>query len=83
VLADGTRGPSLLDEPLIRIDVWVQTADRIDEVTYDMTAEQAPRARRLTESSSGSVGRHQRRTLKPLDPQAHLYRSDDERNVWR
>jgi hypothetical protein len=41
VLADGTRGPSLLDEPLIRIDVWVQTADRIDEVTYDMTAEQA------------------------------------------
>ena len=41
VLADGTRGPSLLEEPLIRIDVWVQTADRIDEVTHDMTAEQA------------------------------------------
>src|SRR5215213_11606449 len=36
VLADGTRGPSLLEEPLIRIDVWVQTADHIDEVTYDM-----------------------------------------------
>ena len=41
MLAGGSRGPSLLEEPLIRIYAWVQTDDRIDEVNYDMTAEQA------------------------------------------
>jgi len=41
VLADGTRGPSLLEEPLIRINMWVEMPHAIDEVNYDMTADQA------------------------------------------
>ena len=42
VLVDGSRGPSLLEEPLIRLYAWVQTDSRVpDEVNYDMTADQA------------------------------------------
>jgi hypothetical protein len=42
VLADGSRGPSLLEEPLIRLYAWVQMDGRVaDEVNYEMTADQA------------------------------------------
>ena len=42
VLADGSRGPSLLEERLIRLYAWVQMDGCVaDEVTYDMTADQA------------------------------------------
>ena len=42
VLGDGSLGPSLLEEPLIRLYAWVQLDGRVaDEVNYDMTADQA------------------------------------------
>jgi hypothetical protein len=42
VLANGSWGPSLLEEPLIRLYAWVQLDGRVaDEVNYDMTADQA------------------------------------------
>ena len=63
VLADGSWGPSLLEEPLIRLYAWVQMDGRVaDEVNYDMTADQA---RELASSLS--------RAADQLDPSTMEY----------